>query len=92
MCTPASANPELLRQCAAKGVKAAFLTSAGYGEAGEDEVGRAEKDLDKVTHNYVGQIEELVKNKVVKMELMFIFQLSLNQWLILVLSWQQIRM
>ncbi|NBP84487.1 MAG: ribosome recycling factor [Mycobacteriaceae bacterium] len=33
------------------------------GEAGEDEVGRAEKDLDKVTHNYVGQIEELVKNK-----------------------------
>ena len=33
------------------------------GEAGEDEVGRAEKDLDKVTHTYVGQIEELVKNK-----------------------------
>lgn len=33
------------------------------GEAGEDEVGRAEKDLDKATHNYVGQIEELVKNK-----------------------------
>lgn len=33
------------------------------GEAGEDEVGRAEKDLDKVTHAYVGQIEELVKNK-----------------------------
>ena len=35
VCTPASANPELLRACAAKGVKAAFLTSAGYGEAGE---------------------------------------------------------
>ena len=33
------------------------------GEAGEDEVGRAEKDLDRATHNYVGQIEELVKNK-----------------------------
>jgi acetyltransferase len=35
VCTPASANPDLLRACAAKGVKAAFLTSAGYGEAGE---------------------------------------------------------
>jgi len=36
VCTPASANPGLLRACAAKGVKAAFLTSAGYGEAGEE--------------------------------------------------------
>jgi len=36
VCTPAGANPALLRACAAKGVKAAFLTSAGYGEAGED--------------------------------------------------------
>jgi acetyltransferase len=35
VCTPASANPALLRACAAKGVKAAFLTSAGYGEAGD---------------------------------------------------------
>ena len=35
VCTPASANPDLLRACAAKGVRAAFLTSAGYGEAGE---------------------------------------------------------
>lgn len=35
VCTPSSANPDLLRACAAKGVKAAFLTSAGYGEAGE---------------------------------------------------------
>ncbi len=33
------------------------------GEAGEDEVGRAEKDLDKATATYVGQIEELVKHK-----------------------------
>ena len=33
------------------------------GEAGEDEVGRAEKDLDKATHNYVTQIDELVKHK-----------------------------
>jgi acyl-CoA synthetase (NDP forming) len=36
VCTPTSANPGLLRDCASKGVKAAFLTSAGYGEAGED--------------------------------------------------------
>lgn len=35
VCTPASANEDLLRACAAKGVRAAFLTSAGYGEAGE---------------------------------------------------------
>ena len=35
VCTPASANSDLLRACAAKGVRAAFLTSAGYGEAGE---------------------------------------------------------
>jgi ribosome recycling factor len=33
------------------------------GEAGEDEVGRAEKDLDKTTHQYVSQIDELVKHK-----------------------------
>ncbi len=35
VCTPASANPDLLRACAARGIRAAFLTSAGYGEAGE---------------------------------------------------------
>jgi len=34
VCTPAGANPDLLRACAAKGIRAAFLTSAGYGEAG----------------------------------------------------------
>ena len=34
VCTPAAANLELLRKCAAKGVRAAFVTSAGYGEAG----------------------------------------------------------
>jgi len=44
VCTPASANPALLRACAAKGVKAAFLTSAGYGEAG-DEGRAAEREL-----------------------------------------------
>lgn len=36
VCTPASTNIELLRACAAKGVRAAFVTSAGYGEAGDD--------------------------------------------------------
>ncbi|TVR25192.1 MAG: hypothetical protein EA389_09520 [Ilumatobacter sp.] len=36
VCTPAAANPDILRACAAKGVRAAFLTSAGYGEAGEE--------------------------------------------------------
>lgn len=35
VCTPAKANPEILRAAAARGVKAAFVTSAGYGEAGE---------------------------------------------------------
>jgi acyl-CoA synthetase (NDP forming) len=44
VCTPAGANPDILRACAAKGIGAAFLTSAGYGEAGED--GRAaEREL-----------------------------------------------
>jgi acetyltransferase len=36
VCTPNSANPELLRACARKGVRAAFVASAGYGEAGRD--------------------------------------------------------
>lgn len=33
------------------------------GEAGEDEVGRAEKELDKSTAGYIGQVDEIVKNK-----------------------------
>jgi acyl-CoA synthetase (NDP forming) len=36
VCTPAAANPDLLRACAKKGIRAAFLASAGYGEAGAD--------------------------------------------------------
>jgi acyl-CoA synthetase (NDP forming) len=36
VCTPAGANPQLLRDCATRGIKAAFITSAGYGEAGEE--------------------------------------------------------
>lgn len=35
VCTPAATNPDLLRGLAARGVRAAFLTSAGYGEAGD---------------------------------------------------------
>lgn len=35
VCTPAKTNPDILRACARKGIRAAFLTSAGYGEAGE---------------------------------------------------------
>jgi ribosome recycling factor len=33
------------------------------GEAGEDEVRRAEKELDDLTHRHVGHIDELVKHK-----------------------------
>lgn len=33
------------------------------GEAGEDEVSRAEKELDKTTAKYVAHVEELVKHK-----------------------------
>jgi ribosome recycling factor len=33
------------------------------GEAGEDEVGRAEKELDKSTSTYTTQIDDLVKHK-----------------------------
>ncbi|MBA3288614.1 MAG: CoA-binding protein [Acidimicrobiia bacterium] len=36
VCTPASTNPALLRAAAAKGIRAAFIASAGYGEAGEE--------------------------------------------------------
>ena len=44
VCTPASANVDLLRACAKKGITAAFLTSAGYGEAGEDGM-QAQREL-----------------------------------------------
>jgi acetyltransferase len=44
VCTPAGANPELLAACARRGIGAAFITSAGYGEAGD--AGReAEREL-----------------------------------------------
>jgi ribosome recycling factor len=37
------------------------------GEAGEDEVRRAEKELEDLTHRYVAQIDELVKHKEVEL-------------------------
>lgn len=36
VCTPAAGNPELLRVAAKKGITAAFIASAGYGEMGEE--------------------------------------------------------
>ena len=36
VCTPNRVNAELLRACARRGVRAAFLASGGYGEAGEE--------------------------------------------------------
>jgi acetyltransferase len=41
VCTPAAANLSLLRACAARGVRAAFVASGGYGEAGAE--GRAQE-------------------------------------------------
>ena len=50
VCTPAAANPDLLRACAKRGIRAAFITSAGYGEAGPE--GRnAESDLVALAEN-----------------------------------------
>jgi acetyltransferase len=42
ICTPAAANPDILRACAAKGVKAAYVVSGGYRETGAD--GRAAEE------------------------------------------------
>lgn len=36
LCTPAAANPDVLRACAAKGVKAAYVVSGGYRETGAE--------------------------------------------------------
>jgi len=44
VCTPAKTNVDLLRACARKGGRAAFITSAGYGEAGDEGV-RAQAEL-----------------------------------------------
>jgi ribosome recycling factor len=37
------------------------------GEAGEDEVRRSEKELDELTHRFVGHIDEIVKHKEVEL-------------------------
>ena len=42
VCTPKAANPDLLRACARKGITAACLTPAGYGESGPE--GHAEEE------------------------------------------------
>ena len=44
VCTPAATNPDLLRSAAERGIRAAFIASAGYGEAGE-EGRRAQEEL-----------------------------------------------
>jgi acetyltransferase len=44
VCTPIGANLDVLKACARKGIRAAFVTTAGYGEAGE-EGRRAERQL-----------------------------------------------
>lgn len=52
LATPAAANPEILRACARKGIRAAFVASAGYGEAGpegqqaQDDLVALAKELD----------------------------------------------
>lgn len=43
-CSPANSVPELLRSCAKRGVRAAFIASAGFSEAG-DQGRRAEAEL-----------------------------------------------
>jgi acetyltransferase len=49
VCTPAPANPQVLRECARRGVRAAFVASAGYGEAGPDGR-RAQDELVALAH------------------------------------------
>ncbi|HEV8627898.1 MAG TPA: CoA-binding protein, partial [Acidimicrobiia bacterium] len=44
VCTPPAANPDVLRACAAIGVKAAYVVSGGYRETGADGR-RAEEEL-----------------------------------------------
>ena len=44
ICTPASTNLEILRACSRKSIRAVYVTSAGYGEAG-DAGRKAQNDL-----------------------------------------------
>jgi acyl-CoA synthetase (NDP forming) len=43
VCTPAATNVQLLRDAAAKGIRAAFITSAGYGEASDEGIARQDE-------------------------------------------------
>lgn len=54
VCTPNKVNVDLLRACAAKGVRAAFVTSAGYGEAGAEGVALQEELV--ATANALGML------------------------------------
>ena len=54
VCTPNKVNVQLLRDCAKKGVRAAFVTSAGYGEAGPEGV-ELQKEL-VATANELGML------------------------------------
>jgi acetyltransferase len=61
VCTPAKTNLDLLRAAARKGVKAAFIASGGYGEAGEDgkaaqvELARVAEELGMIVAGPNGQ-------------------------------------
>ena len=54
VCTPPAANPGLLRECAARGVRAAFVASGGYGELGAE--GRTLEDELVATANQLGMV------------------------------------
>ena len=54
VCTPNQINIELLRACAKKGVRAAFVASAGYGEAGEEGIALQRELVD--TANELGML------------------------------------
>jgi acetyltransferase len=54
VCTPNQVNEELLRGCAKRGVRAAFVASGGYGEAGPD--GRAREASLVATAEELGMV------------------------------------
>lgn len=54
VCTPTRVNVQLLRDCAAKGIRAAFVASAGYAEAGEE--GRALQEELRATADELGMV------------------------------------
>jgi len=55
VCTPASANMQILRDCAARGIRAAFISSAGYRDGGDgDDGGRIAEDALVLAANELG--------------------------------------